>query len=117
MPLECIGLILGFGAIGRHAVHALEFNPRVQYRFHLIMAYFWIGWIVAVPFIRVFNHEITGLFIMEASLYANFATEFGAMSSALAAMRGTKEFHELAQDVDDIHDALPGTWQYDHPEV
>jgi hypothetical protein len=44
------------------------------------------------------------LLILEVSLWANFATHFGAMSSALAAKNTTATVKEAAEAVDDIHE-------------
>lgn len=66
-------------------IKSLEYDPAVQYRFHQSFMFFWIVAMVGVAFIPAFHHNVASLLIMEVSLYANFATDFGAMSSALAA--------------------------------
>lgn len=66
-------------------IKALEYDPAVQYRFHQSFMFFWLLAMVGVVFVPAFHHEVASLLIMEVSLYANFATDFGAMSSALAA--------------------------------
>lgn len=68
-------------------VGRLEYDGRTQYKFHLIATWIWLVAMIVVPFII---HPHTGeqwvsLIILEVSLYANFATEFGAMSAAIAA--------------------------------
>lgn len=63
---------------------SLEYDPHVQYRFHQTFMFIWICCIGGVWFLSAF-HEMAPRLIMEVSLYANFATDFGAMSSALAA--------------------------------
>jgi hypothetical protein len=69
----------------RRDIHNLEYDPSTQYRFHFVSAWFWFACMVGVPFAPVLRHPILSLLIMEASLWANFATHFGAMSAALAA--------------------------------
>lgn len=66
-------------------VHKLEYNATTQYNFHRIGAFFWLFCMVLVPFDGSFRSSVTALLIMEASLYANFTTDFGAMSAAMAA--------------------------------
>lgn len=46
---------------------------------------------IAVPFDNSFTQNITALLILEASLYANFTTDFGAMSAAEAAMNTARK--------------------------
>lgn len=67
-------------------LHAMEYDPHVQYRFHQFFMFAWAGAIVAMPFFKHFyNHDVGILIVQEISFYANFATDFGAMSAALAA--------------------------------
>jgi hypothetical protein len=66
-------------------------NPKHQLAFHTFMSIFWLVAMVFVPFLSTFRnwHDSTilaALLIMEVSLYANFATEFGAVSSSQAAV-------------------------------
>jgi hypothetical protein len=67
-----------------HNLHSLEYDPHVQYRFHQSFMFLWLICMVGIWFMPLF-HEMTARLIMEVSLYSNFATDFGAMSSALAA--------------------------------
>ena len=79
----------------RHAwlkfiIHDLEYNPKTQYRVHIAASYFWI--ITAMPILVLFfgfpeQWLQWGILItLLYSLYANFATDYGAASAALAAM-------------------------------
>jgi hypothetical protein len=70
-------------------IHDLETNPHTQYKVHR-----WgvIWWIVNFPLIAVFFFALPsewlkwGVFItLQYSIYANFATDYGAMSAAMAA--------------------------------
>jgi len=73
-------------------IHTLEYDAGSQYKFHLFWAWLWFMAIVAIPFIpKAWGHSIPALIIQEVSLWANFATHFGAMSAALAAKSQNKE--------------------------
>lgn len=65
-------------------IHALEYNAATQYKFNQAWAWFWFTTMLIVPFIPVLRVSIAALLILEASLWANFATHFGGMSAALA---------------------------------
>lgn len=65
----------------------LEYDARSQYKFHLIATWIWFLSLIVVPFL-IHPHDAERwltLLILEVSLYSNFSTEFGAMSSAIAA--------------------------------
>lgn len=71
-------------------VHDLEYNPQTQYKVHLYAAYFWVINAIAVT-IALFAfpdqwNMIAVFYVALVSLYANFATDYGAMSATLAAM-------------------------------
>lgn len=66
---------------------AFESNETAQFRFHMCMAFFWILCMFIVPFIGGFKHQIAALLIMEVSLYANFATEYGSATTQGAVIR------------------------------
>lgn len=67
--------------------HALEYDAKVQYQFHRVMALLWFLAMLVIPFFpSTYSGSIGLLVVLEVSLYANFATEFGAMSAALAAI-------------------------------
>lgn len=68
-------------------VGSLEYDAKTQYKFHLAATWFWFATLLVLPFI-IHPHsgeQWVSLIILEVSLYANFATEFGAMSAAIAA--------------------------------
>ena len=89
-------------------VEQLEYDPGTQYRFHFVAAWFWFATMIAVPFVPVLRHPILSLLIMEASLWANFATHFGAMSAALAAKASTAppSRAELAEKIEELRDPV-----------
>jgi hypothetical protein len=72
----------------KFAVKDLETNPKTQYKVHLYGAVYWL---VNFPLVAaLFFGEPTlwlkwGVFItLVYSIYANFATDYGAMSAAMA---------------------------------
>jgi hypothetical protein len=86
------------GVLGRHVIHALQVDPKIQYQFHRCMSFVWLANIIGVLFVPSLHPNPADLFIIEASLYANFATEFGAMSAALAAIHGDSSDDRLAKN-------------------
>lgn len=67
-------------------IHELEVNAHWQFRFHGIFTVAWFFSMFVAPFIPTFAGNVAGLVLVEVSLWANFATHFGAMSSALSAI-------------------------------
>lgn len=83
-------------------VQHLEHDPHSQYRFNRFWAIVWflaiIGALIALwPHNRT---QMVPLLILEVSLWANFATHFGAMSAALAASNTSQDTHDMAEDLD-----------------
>lgn len=73
----------------KNIIHGFESDPFVQFKFHSVMACIWLIGILTIPFIpALYGHGIAALIIEEISLYANFATEYGSMSAAIAAQKG-----------------------------
>ncbi len=70
-------------------IDMLENDGKTQARFHQFMAYAWLAAMVLVPFVPAFGYaqHLGLLLLMEISLYANFATEYGALSAAQSSMR------------------------------
>ena len=84
----------GFHVLRPKFVREFEEDARTQARFHLGMAYFWL---LNFPFVLyVFTYQPAiwnkyGVFyVLIASLYANFATDFGALSGAQASMKADR---------------------------
>lgn len=70
-------------------IHRFESDPATQLKFHTVMTCFWMVGGVAVLFLpSLWSHSLGILVVLEVSLYANFATEYGAMSAAIAALKG-----------------------------
>ncbi len=73
----------------RHVIHGLETDPRVQYRVHYWAALYWM---LNFPVVALLFFLAPGLWLrvgifitLVYSVYANFATDYGAMSAAMAA--------------------------------
>jgi hypothetical protein len=70
-------------------VNDLETNPRTQYKVHLYGAIYWLvnfPLVIALFFGAPALWLKLGIFItLIYSIYANFATDYGAMSAAMAA--------------------------------
>jgi hypothetical protein len=87
----------------------LEYDPATQYRFHFAATWLWFVAIVVVPFFpSLYAHQLPALIIQEVSLWANFATHFGSMSSALAAKAGQPPVLTVSQNPINP-DLLPGS--------
>ena len=80
----------------RHAwlgkfIKGLEYDPRIQYKVHLYAMWWWVlNFIAVILVFAVANHTwqvISVLYLVLVSLYANWATDYGAMSAALAAQQ------------------------------
>ncbi|MDE2103970.1 MAG: hypothetical protein KGL39_42430 [Patescibacteria group bacterium] len=82
----------------RHVAHQMEFDPETQWRFHRKMCWFWIANFLPVTVLLagvLLTSTKTALLLTAImlgvntyySLYANFDTEFDAVSAAYAAMR------------------------------
>lgn len=73
----------------RHVISDLETNPRTQYKVHFYGVIYWLAnfpLIVALFFGAPALWLKLGVFItLIYSIYANFATDYGAMSAAMAA--------------------------------
>ncbi len=77
-------------------LHPINFNfkgAKARVTFHTVMSYVWLVAMVAVPFIPSFQglSNLAALLIMEVSLYANFATEFGAVDASKASVQTEKD--------------------------
>ena len=76
-------------------LHNLEYDPATQYRFNAFWAWVWLAQMpLVLVMIVAWPHawkQISFFYLTEASLWANFANHFGAMSSALAAKHASAE--------------------------
>jgi len=87
----------------RVAVTALESDPMVQYRVHRWGAIYWLANFPVFIYLFFWQRsfwDTAGVFvILMYSLYANLATDYGAMSAALAA-QGRHPLPELPLEED-----------------
>lgn len=77
----------------RFVVKDLETNPHTQYKVHLAGAIYWLINFPLVTLLFFFEPSLwlkLGIFItLIYSVYANFSTDYGAMSAAMAAFSDT----------------------------
>lgn len=87
-------------------VDRLEHDPHEQYKFNRFWAFFWGSQMFVLPIITwKFPHvwmKIEFFYVTQASLWANFATHFGAMSAALAADKTKGVVEDMSDGIDDI---------------
>jgi hypothetical protein len=73
----------------KHVIKDFEYNPVTQYKVHLVAMWVWTAsMITVVCLFTLANHFwqiVSVLYLVLISLYANWATDYGAMSAALAA--------------------------------
>jgi len=73
-------------------VHKLEYDPKSQFEFHRKMSFFWIINAALVSIVYFAFGGIWGrfsiIYLVYVSLYANFSTDYGALPSSHAAVRG-----------------------------
>ena len=89
-------------------IRLLEHDAASQYRFNRTCAIIWAGAMLAL-LIPLWPHNLQAfvqLLILEVSLWANFATHFGAMSAALAAKNTTRVLGDTSDVVEDISDDI-----------
>ena len=74
----------------RNDVHKLEYDPHAQWKFHRTMSWYWV---VNFPIVGVLFFGYPKLWVGVGlllntfySLYANFATDYGAIPASYAAM-------------------------------
>lgn len=76
----------------RHIIRSFESDPAVQYRIHMTFTYFWLVNMALALAVFLFAQGIwqraSVLYLVLVSLYANFATDYGAVSAAEAAAAG-----------------------------
>jgi hypothetical protein len=94
----------------KYVVRDLETNPKTQYTVHKWGMYYWLLNFAAVALLFFLTPSLwlkLGVFIiLEYSIYANFATDYGAMSAAMAAM--TSEGVTSGPDADEANERLGG---------
>lgn len=76
-----------------HPLRVLLRGPRARVYFHTTASWAWLITMVVVPCLGAFHGaaQLPALLIMEVSLYANFATEFGAIDAARASVQTSEK--------------------------
>lgn len=73
----------------KYLIKDFETNPAVQYRIHMTFTYVWLVNMLVVLLVFLYLPEVwirlSVLYLLLVSLYANFATDYGAVSAAIAA--------------------------------
>lgn len=88
-------------------IDLLEHDARSQYKFNRFFAILWFVVMIGLPFDKgLYAHSISALIITEVSLWANFATHFSGMSSALAASNTSRTVDNIAEDVGQVGEVL-----------
>lgn len=86
----------------RHIVKDFETNPRTQYKVHLWGSMYWLVNLPMVCYLFFGQPALwtkLGIFItLVYSIYANFATDYGAMSAAMAAF-GQQPLPEIPAEI------------------
>ena len=76
----------------KNDVHKLTYDPISQFDFHRRMSFFWICNAGLVGLVYFFLNstwqKFSVMYLIYVSLYANFATDYGAMPSSHAAIKG-----------------------------
>src|SRR5215472_15169199 len=77
----------------KFVIKDFETNPRLQYRIHMTFTYLWLvnmaGALSVYLFAQGLWQKASVLYLVLVSLYANFATDYGAVSAAIAAGTAT----------------------------
>lgn len=88
--LSVTPLVIQRHAWVKHILHDFEYNPKTQYKVHLTAMWVWTFSMITVVCLFTFANRfwqiVSVLYLVLISLYANWATDYGAMSAALAAM-------------------------------
>lgn len=73
----------------KHFIHDFESNPQTQYKIHMAFTYVWLLNMALALSVYMFApglwSKASVLYLVLVSLYANFATDYGAVSAAEAA--------------------------------
>jgi hypothetical protein len=79
-----------------------EADPGFQTRFHLIFTYIWLINLVIVPFVFFLASTVWAkyslFYVLEVSLYANFATDYDGVSSSEASGHAQNAEEHLDQE-------------------
>jgi len=73
-------------------IKQFEDDARTQVKFHIFMAWIWAFTMLFTPFAfwPIEGNEFIQILILEVSLYANWATEIGALAAAQASLKADR---------------------------
>lgn len=72
---------------GMFIAHRLSVDPKWQFKFNSFFSMLWLASMLLVVFFPyLYGHTISALIIEEVSLWANFASHFGALGANLSAI-------------------------------
>ena len=95
----------------KNDVHKLEYDPKAQFEFHRKMSFFWVANFIAVLVVYTWLGgvwaKLSVLYLVLVSLYANFATDYGAMPGSHAAIKADEI--KAKQDNDDVRTSAEQT--------
>jgi hypothetical protein len=87
----------------KNDVHKLEYDPKAQFEFHRRMSFFWVsnflGVLIVYAFFGGIWAKLSVLYLVLVSLYANFATDYGAMPGSHAAIKADEIQAKQLNDV------------------
>ena len=90
----------------RHFIKDLETNPDTQLKVHLYASWYWlVNFPIIAVFFFIFPHIWVALGLLVNtfySLYANFATDYGAVSAALAAKKADTAATLEESEIEDL---------------
>jgi hypothetical protein len=96
----------------RSLLRRFNADPAFQYKLHLVMAYFWAtNFIVAIATYELAPRpwaKFSILYLLLVSLYANFATDYGAVAAAVAAKTAAKVEIDSELVADRLDDTTTG---------
>ena len=79
--------ILWFLTPGLYIAHKLSVDPLWQFKFNAFFSVLWLISMVIIPFIPfLWGNSVAALIIVEVSLWANFASHFGALGANLSSI-------------------------------
>ena len=77
----------------KYVIKDFETNPALQYRIHMTFTYLWLANMLVALSVFLFAQGLwqkaSVLYLVLVSLYDNFATDYGAVSAAIAAGTAT----------------------------
>src|SRR5215472_13846008 len=77
----------------KYFIKDFETNPALQYRIHMTFTYLWLVNMAVALSVFIFAQGLwqkaSVLYLVLVSLYANFATDYGAVSASIAAGTAT----------------------------